>query len=144
MTPDEVRCAYCGAPATDWDHLRPLVKSKRPTGYSNHIRNLVPACGPCNQSKGAQDWRTWLNGTAKGSPKTRGVPDIEERIARLDAYEKWSDHPPLDLAAIVGTERWKAYWQQLEEIEASMHKAQIEAAQIRDLISTALRNGDRT
>src|SRR5438128_9847091 len=57
IDPNRLECAYCGAPATDWDHLRPLVKGKRSTGYCNEIRNLVPACGPCNQSKSGQDWR---------------------------------------------------------------------------------------
>ena len=33
MTVDDVRCAYCGDRATEWDHLRPLVKNQRPTGY---------------------------------------------------------------------------------------------------------------
>src|ERR1700686_3805297 len=60
MSPESMACVYCGARTTDWDHLRPLVKNKRPTGYISEIRNLVPACGPCNQSKGASDWRTWI------------------------------------------------------------------------------------
>jgi 5-methylcytosine-specific restriction endonuclease McrA len=68
MTPDDLHCAYCGAVTTDWDHLRPLVKKKRPTGYISEIRNLVPSCGPCNQSKGASDWRVWMTGKAPGSP----------------------------------------------------------------------------
>jgi hypothetical protein len=45
MTPDGITCVYCGAAATDWDHLRPLVRNKRPTGYINEIRNRVPSCG---------------------------------------------------------------------------------------------------
>ena len=57
MSREERSCVYCGATATDWDHLRPLVKDRRPTGYINQIRNLVPSCGPCNQSKSGADWR---------------------------------------------------------------------------------------
>ena len=52
MEPDDVRCAYCGDKATEWDHLRPLVAKRRPTGFISEIANLVPACGKCNQSKG--------------------------------------------------------------------------------------------
>jgi hypothetical protein len=50
MDPAAPLCVYCDSPATDWDHLRPLVYGKRPSGYISEIRNLVPCCGPCNQS----------------------------------------------------------------------------------------------
>jgi hypothetical protein len=59
----------------NWDHLRPLVKNKLPTGYISEIRNLVPSCGPCNQSKGASDWRAWMRGKARGSPTLDVVLD---------------------------------------------------------------------
>jgi len=85
MTPGRITCSYCGAKATDWDHLRPLVRNKRPSGYVNEIRNLAPSCGPCNQSKSGADWRAWIEGSAKGSPRTKVVTDIAERLARLAA-----------------------------------------------------------
>jgi hypothetical protein len=141
MTPDNVSCVYCGASATDWDHLRPLVKAKRPTGYATDIRNLVPACGPCNQSKGGQDWRTWMLGYAKGSPRVRGISNIEEKAARLEEFERWSEHAPLDFRELVGAERWDSYWHRLETIERQMFEAQAEATQIRESIATALLNG---
>ena len=62
MEPTNVRCAYCGDKATEWDHLRPLVAKRRPTGFISEIANLVPACGKCNQSKGGSDWRKWMLG----------------------------------------------------------------------------------
>jgi hypothetical protein len=86
MTVDNMSCAYCGARTTDWDHLRPLVKNKRPTGYINEIRNLVPACGPCNQSKSGNVWNVWIQSGAPGSPKTRHVADLPERIKRLRRF----------------------------------------------------------
>lgn len=49
---DDLRCTYCGDKSTEWDHLRPIVRNKKPTGYISDIYNLVPACGKCNQSKG--------------------------------------------------------------------------------------------
>ncbi|MBK7930055.1 MAG: HNH endonuclease [Bryobacterales bacterium] len=52
---DDLRCAYCGDPFTEWDHFRPIVSGRRPTGYFSEIANLVPACGKCNQSKGAKN-----------------------------------------------------------------------------------------
>src|SRR5262249_46649708 len=47
MEPTDVRCAYCGDKSSEWDHLRPLVLNKRPTGFITEIANLVPACGKC-------------------------------------------------------------------------------------------------
>src|SRR6266404_16533 len=88
MTLNNLSCAYCGAATTDWDHLRPLVKKKRPTGYISETRNLVPSCGPCNQSKGASDWRAWMIGKALGSPTTKNVVDIQERMLRLARFEE--------------------------------------------------------
>lgn len=63
-TPDEIktlfakhggRCAYCPSPATHADHVVPLSK-----GGSNDISNLLPACAPCNLSKGAKDLAVWF------------------------------------------------------------------------------------
>ena len=45
MDHDSIECSYCGAEATEWDHLRPLVLDKKPTGYISEIHNLVPSCG---------------------------------------------------------------------------------------------------
>ena len=79
---DDLRCAYCGNPATEWDYLRPLVVKGRPTGYVSEIANLVPACNSkCNSSKGNKPWRTWMLGKAAHSPATRGIPDLHERVA---------------------------------------------------------------
>lgn len=40
------RCSYCGAKATEIDHIIPRVK-----GGSNSTFNLTPACRSCNQKK---------------------------------------------------------------------------------------------
>lgn len=42
---DDLRCAYCGDKSTEWDHLRPIVKNKKPTGYISDIFNLVQLVG---------------------------------------------------------------------------------------------------
>jgi HNH endonuclease len=89
MEPHDIRCAYCGDKFTEWDHLRPIITNQEPTGYITEIANLVPSCGKCNQSKGKSDWRTWMEGKARFSPKTRGIPDLPTRIARLQSYEDW-------------------------------------------------------
>src|SRR5207237_18415 len=89
MTPDNLRCAYCGDQYTEWDHLRPLVEGQQPTGYISEIANLVPSCGKCNQSKGKKPWREWMLSSAPCSPRSRGVHDLSRRILRLEQYERW-------------------------------------------------------
>ena len=81
MDPSDVRCAYCGDRASEWDHLRPLVVKRRPTGFISEIANLVPSCGKCNQSKGNTPWRDWMLGKAKLSPTGRGLANIADRIS---------------------------------------------------------------
>ena len=139
MNMNNVRCVYCGDKATDWDHLQPLVKGKRPTGHLTDYRNLVPACGRCNQSKGGHHWRSWMSGKAVNSPATRGVADLDARIGILERYELWASATPIDFAKIVGEARWSAYWDRLSQIEALMRDAQEEAAVLRDRISHAVR-----
>jgi hypothetical protein len=77
---ERVCCASCGDPHTEWEHLNPLVREKRPTGYISEIHNLVPACGKCNQSKGNRPWHEWMLSTAALSPSSRGIADVEVRI----------------------------------------------------------------
>jgi 5-methylcytosine-specific restriction endonuclease McrA len=86
---NDIRCAYCGDSATEWDHLRPIVTGQEPTGYITEIANLVPSCGKCNQSKGKSYWRAWMEGNAKLPPKSRGVADLAARVQRLQLYEQW-------------------------------------------------------
>ena len=137
MTYESRLCVYCGTPATDWDHLRPLVKNKQPTGYINEIRNLVPACGPCNQSKSGADWDKWMTGPAKGSPKTKGITDLENRIKRINAFVAWGAIEPLQLEQFAEPALWKAHWDNLTAIEKNMKEAQVHAVQIRSAISKA-------
>ena len=109
MPPDDIRCSYCGDRSTEWDHLRPIISNQEPTGYITEIANLVPACGKCNQSKGKSHWRTWMESNSRLSPKSRGIPDLASRIARLDAYEKWRKPKRIDFAAVVGPEMWERH-----------------------------------
>ena len=91
MLVTDVRCALLRRSVNQWDHLRPLVINRRPTGYISEIANLVPACGKCNQSKGNKPWRTWmLNSSAKRSPTCRGLPNVADRISRVETYDNGS------------------------------------------------------
>ena len=116
MAVDDMRCVYCGNQYTEWDHLRPLVIGRRPTGYISELANLVPACGKCNQSKGNAHWKAWMLGVAPRCPTARGVTDVAERVARLEAFERWRRPTFVDFEAIVGAADYAAYWSKLDEV----------------------------
>ncbi len=124
MSSDDVRCAYCGDPYSEWDHLRSLVIDQKPTGYISELANLVPSCGKCNQSKGKKPWRQWILSKAPRCPSTRGITDLDIRISRLESYEKWRKPLKMDFEAIVGRELWTQHWQNWKETLQQMRKSQ--------------------
>jgi hypothetical protein len=131
MDASDVRCAYCGDRASEWDHLRPLVVKRRPTGFISEIANLVPSCGKCNQSKGNKPWRDWMSGKAKLSPMGRGLTNVAERVARLEAYERWRSPTKVDFESIVGQEVWEHYWSLCDRVIEEMRQCQQFADSIR-------------
>ena len=143
MTPETFGCSYCGDKASEWDHLRPLVKSKKPTGYISEIHNLVPSCGKCNQSKGNKEWKIWIVSKAALSPATRRISDIEERIKRLEAYEKWGEPTKMDLEAMVGEDLWLQHWQNWEKVQSLMRASQELAAEINSRVAHAYESFER-
>ena len=64
-------CVYCGQP---WEHQDHVVPISLGGGFT--LGNIVPACGPCNISKGAKDVRSWLSATLE--PR-----DAEDRYEAL-------------------------------------------------------------
>ena len=138
MNPNDVRCAYCGDVSSEWDHLRAIVRDRRPTGYISEIRNLVPACGKCNQSKGNKEWRIWMFGPARLSPASRSVVDLTDRATRLEAYEAWGTPIKLDIPTIVGEENWAGHWRNLAEIESAMRSAHEQSVALRERLSASV------
>ena len=130
-------CSYCGDTASEWDHFRPLVKNRKPTGFISEIHNLVPACGKCNQSKGNKDWKTWMLSDAALSPKSKGVADIDQRINRLDAYAEWGAAAQIDFEEILSPEDWKQHWDNWHRILDEMKTAQVLADSIRLSVAEA-------
>ena len=126
MTRENVRCAYCGAKATEWDHFHPLIVKKKPTGYITEIHNLVPACGKCNQSKGNKPWKDWMRGNAKLSPKGKmDTKDLNERVQKLEDYENKFKCTVLDFANIPGlSEKWALYWKNHDKLLEKMREYQ--------------------
>jgi hypothetical protein len=137
IDPNDIRCAYCGDKATEWDHLRPIISNQQPTGYITEIVNLVPSCGKCNQSKGKSHWRKWMESSAKLSPKTRGVPNIASRIARLQRYESWRQPTKIDFASVVGPEMWQRHRQNWQSVLDLLRKSQELASEIRSIVEKA-------
>ncbi len=133
-----LECVYCGSKATDWDHLHPLVRDKRPTGYINEIRNLVPSCAPCNQSKGGANWKQWMLSAALGSPTSRKIVDVAARVIRLEGFAEWGNLRPLSLEGLAGPELWASYWEHLDAVHLAMENAQRVALQVQVEIQRAL------
>jgi hypothetical protein len=127
----DVRCAYCGDKATEWDHLRPLVSKRRPTGFISEIANLVPACGKCNQSKGGSDWRKWMLGSARLSPAGRRLPGTPQRFARLEQYERWRPAMKIDFESVIGRDEWEYYWSLCEAVVDELRQCQRHADSLR-------------
>jgi hypothetical protein len=141
MQPGDLRCAYCGDKSTEWDHLRPLVLNRRPTGFITEIANLVPACGKCNQSKGNKDWRKWMLGSAKRSPTGRAIADVKERIRRLDAFQTWRPPTKVNFEEILGREDWNHYWSLWDKLNTALDEAQVVADRIRVRVNQNVRRG---
>jgi 5-methylcytosine-specific restriction endonuclease McrA len=140
MTPEDVRCAYCGDKASEWDHLRPLVVKQRPTGFISEIANLVPACGKCNQSKGNHPWRKWiLSEKAKHSPTKRKIVTTAERIARLERYEQWRQPLQVDFRTILGEDEWDGYWKLWDGVNGELRRCQDVANLLRRKVADALK-----
>jgi len=134
MSPDNVSCAYCGAQATEWDHFRPLVANQKPTGFISEIRNLVPSCGKCNQSKGNKYWLNWITSNAKRSPKSRKITNLEQRIERLKEYERWGNVKPIDLSSMIPLDEWEEHWANWRTVLDMMTNAQYHATTLKRLI----------
>jgi HNH endonuclease len=140
MTANDVRCSYCGAEFTEWDHLRPIVLNQRPTGFISEIANLVPSCGKCNQSKRNANWREWiLSETARHSPTKRKLEATADRIQKLEAYERWRQPTRIDFEAILGTDEWEAYWKLWQSVNAELRRCQDVADSLREKVAAALR-----
>jgi len=141
LNAENLKCAYCGDPYTEWDHLRPIVENKKPTGYISDIYNLVPSCGKCNQSKRNQYWKNWIVSDVPNSPKRRARSELDLkhlklRIQKLEKYENWKNVTRIDFKSILGEELWSQHWKNCEKIHEMMKKAQKLAEQIRNKINS--------
>ncbi len=140
MDAENMHCVYCGGKHTEWDHFRPLIIGKKPTGYISEINNLVPACGKCNQSKGNRFWKEWMLSDAKLSPKSRNVPNLNLLICRLEEFERTTKPIKMDFESIVGDELWKAHWDNCARLHSIMRESQLLSNEIRNLVRQSVYN----
>lgn len=81
-------CAYCGATGPlQWEHIIPLA-----LGGPDSIDNMVRACAPCNQTKGARDPYQWFLGAGRGD----SIPRIVLGKFLKVVFEEYSARDLLD------------------------------------------------
>ena len=136
IDPEHQTCAYCGDTSTEWEHLRPLIEGRKPTGYITEIGNLVPSCGKCNQSKGNQNWREWMTGSARKSPASRGGVDLDARVVRLSAYEAWRKPRRVDYEVLVGRELWDKHRHNWDDVLKKLQDSQALLLEIRAIVQS--------
>ncbi len=68
---DQWRCQYCGAPATEVDHV-----VSRMLGGTDHPLNLKACCALCNKLKGAG----FLEGNVAGDAPVPNLPPFKQII----------------------------------------------------------------
>jgi hypothetical protein len=78
-----------------------------------------------------------MEGTAKLSPKTRGIPDLPERVARLQNYGNWRQPRKIDFAAVVGPEMWQRHRQNWRDVLNLLKHSQELASEIRSIVQKA-------
>lgn len=137
IDPEDIRCAYCGDKASEWDHLRPIITDQQPTGYITEIANLVPACGKCNQSKGKRHWLEWMESSARLSPRSRDVPHLQARIDRLTLYAMWKPPTVVNFTSIIDADLWKTHHTNWRKVLDLLQESQKLAKQIRQMVSEA-------
>jgi hypothetical protein len=79
-----------------------------------------------------------MEGNAKLSPKTRSVPDLKDRVTRLQAYEAWHQPRKIDFAAIVGPEMWQRHMRNRQKVLDLLKQSQELANEIRDIVAEAV------
>jgi hypothetical protein len=69
-------------------------------------------------------------GVAPRAPSIRKIPDLAQRIARLEAFESWSKCVPLKVEQLVSPHLWQQYYALQDDILRKMRDAQKLATEI--------------
>lgn len=79
-------CQYCGAKATETDHVHALANGGR-----HEPSNVIPVCQHCSRSKGAKDILSWHRWDLVARALAMNVPAVQQELARLSAQAP-ADH----------------------------------------------------
>lgn len=111
------RCAFCRETANAEnrgivpDHLVPVVD------YGELVLgNVVPACQTCNDSRGKQDWKSYL--------RARFPRHAESRIRRIQAYRLRHGYRPRTPEAVLSRKQHQEYKRLLKEFDAWHRRVQ--------------------
>jgi hypothetical protein len=77
-------------------------------------------------------------GTARLSPATRAIRDLDARVARLERFALWKTPTKFDFEAVVGKGLWSRHWANWEKLYALMHECEKTAVEIRAVIGRSL------
>ncbi len=142
MDINRIECAYCGGQYSQWDHLEPIVKKQRPTGYISEIYNLIPCCSVCNSSKSGTNWRIWMENETPQSPRGRQIKNLEKRIKVIEEYEDWckDKRTILDFEKIVGKDLWDQHWKNHDDLLDKMQEFQLHSDKVKEKINEKINN----
>ena len=75
-----------------------------------------------------------MMGKARGSPTTRGVGNVVDRVSCIDKFVSWGNISPMQFEDMVPREMWRDYWDQLSAVTNAMRAAQEKATLVRQHI----------
>ena len=127
---------YCGDKCNAWDHLWPIVVDRRPTGHISEIANLVPACQPCNSSKGNSHWKKWMLATLAVA-EIVATYQRSTSVCCLEAYEHCERPSELILRRLSDQKAYAAYWKELDRVIVELEQSQTMGEALRQTIANA-------
>ena len=90
---DPPECVFCGSlDVKRWDHLVAIKE-----GGETVLGNMVPACARCDDSKRNLPFEEWMRSSVGGSPTSRGILDVDQRIEHIKAYMQRFGYVPQTL-----------------------------------------------
>src|SRR5690606_29838600 len=72
-----------------------------------------------------------MQSTARHSPKTRGIADLEVRMERLEAYEAWGKPIRINYNELAGEEGWSLHLSHLDQVLELLKRAEVHASDLR-------------
>lgn len=79
-----------------------------------------------------------MQGPAPGSPKTRGIANLDQRIALIEKFEAWGNVERFPIRESVGEDEWRTYWERRDAITALLGEAQVQADRIKGKLTAEL------